>query len=121
VSDDICKICEDFIMINERFDKFGNVLPLKIDDISFSLNDGFSMDDAIIITGATCSYDGVGGEYKYLSQRFGERNKDWTLKMQVLLEKDGKAFDQMQVIYLREQTEFSIFFEITEFFGNDII
>ncbi len=109
------------MIINDRFDKFGNMLPTKIGDISFSPNDGFSIDDAIVITGAKGSYDGVDGEYKYLSQRFGEKNKDWSLKMQVLLEKDGKAFDQMQIISVREQTEFSIYFEITEFFGNDII
>ena len=109
------------MIINDKYDKFGNVLPTKIGDISFSNNNGFSMDDAIVITGATGSYDGVDGEYKYLSQRFGEKNKDWTLKMQVLLEDDGKAFDQMQIIYVREQTEFSIFFDITEFFGKDII
>ena len=109
------------MIFNGRQDKFGNILPSRIGDITFSDNEGFSMDDAILISGAKASYDGVGAEYKYIEQRFGAKNVDWTLKIQVLHEKDGKAFDQLQIISLKDQREFSIFFDITGFFGNDII
>jgi len=108
------------MIFSGKHDKFGNILPTCVGEIQFSSNEGFSIDDAIVITGAEGSFDGVDAEYKYLVQRFGEKSVDWTLKMQVLHENEGKAYDQMQIIDIKEQREFSIFFDITEFFGKEI-
>ena len=93
--------------------------PSNFEKIKFSQNEGFSMEDAIVITNAQSSFDGVGAEYQYITQRFGVKSVDWTLKMQSLLEENGKAYDQMQLILLKEAREICIYFDITEFFSTE--
>ncbi len=86
--------------------------------VSFSDNSGLSVDDAIKITGAQSSFDGVGAEYEYIQMRFGEKGRDWTLKLQALVEDGEKVFDRLDLVLIKEKKEISLFFDISDFFGR---
>lgn len=45
--------------------------------VIFSNNMGESIENAITITGAENSMEGVRAEYRYLELKFGKRNQDW--------------------------------------------
>lgn len=54
-----------------------------------STTDGLSKENAIMIT-ASDHQEGVAQEYSYLNSKFGERNKDWKLLQQALVQDDLK-------------------------------
>lgn len=85
--------------------------------VTFSSDSGDSKEHAVKIHGAANEMDGIRAEYLYLSQKFGQKGKDWSLAIQSLVEdKDtGKVYDRMD-IDLPDQTRRTIYFEITEFF-----
>ena len=80
--------------------------------------DGLSKEYAIVIT-ASDHQEGIAQEFSYLSDKFGERNKDWNLLQQALVQ-DGdtnKIFDVLN-IELQTGEKKEIFFDITNFFGK---
>lgn len=85
--------------------------------VQFIENTGDSIENAIIITGAANEDEGVASEYIYLSDKFGEQGRDWKLEKQLLLEKDQKQYDKMDLI-LYEGTKEIIYFDISEFYGK---
>lgn len=78
---------------------------------------GDTPEDPVKITGATDSSVGISAEYNYLNWMFGERNVDWKLNRQYLLNEKGKVFDKMD-IELADGTTLNIYFDISEFFGK---
>jgi hypothetical protein len=59
----------------------------------------------------------VQAEYRYLAQEFGRLGIDWELVGQGLVERGGRAYDEMH-IKLADGAERTIFFDITQFFGK---
>jgi hypothetical protein len=57
---------------------------------------------------------GILSEYWYLSYRFGQMKKDWTLTTQALITEGGRTFDAMS-IDLRSGKEATIYFDISQF------
>lgn len=82
-------------------------------------NNGLSFDDAIIVHNASSHFEGVDVEYNLISQKYGNREIDWKLKKQTLVERAGKFFDQIEII-LKNGLEISLYFDITEFFGKGL-
>jgi hypothetical protein len=85
--------------------------------ITFSNNNGESIDDAIIILNAQTDSEGVEAEYHYLEKRFGKKGTDWSLDQQSLVNEDGAYYDAMDIT-LSDGRTLNIYFDITDFFGK---
>ena len=85
--------------------------------VSIVKNSGESINDAIIILGATGSTDGVAVEYEYLEEKFGKRGLGWKLNRQSLLSINNKYYDEMDLT-LSDGTQIVLYFDITDFFGK---
>ena len=85
--------------------------------ITFSNNNGESIDDAIIILNAQTDSEGLDAEYYYLEKRFGKRGTDWNLDQQSLVNEDGANYDAMDIT-LSDGRTLNVYFDITNFFGK---
>ena len=86
--------------------------------ISYNNKSGDSIENAIIIYGATDENAGVKAEYEYLGKKFGQPQKNWKLNKQDTVEQDDKKFDQLDIILANGYKE-TIYFDITNFFGKN--
>ena len=85
--------------------------------VTFEGGPGDTIETAVIIRGAPDEALGVGAEYRYLAQQFGQPGVDWELVGQELLESARRRYDKVHV-KLADGTERTIFFDITGFFGK---
>lgn len=85
--------------------------------LKLSDNKGSSFEDAIIISGAKDSDEGVAAEYEYLSKTYGIPEFDWFFIHQRLIPGKDKYFDKF-LLKDKQGNEFEVYFNITEFFGK---
>jgi len=85
--------------------------------VTFSNNNGESIEDAIIIHNAQTDLEGVAAEYYYLEERFGEKGTDWDLDQQSLVNEDGAYYDAMDIT-LSDRRTLTIYFDISGFLGK---
>lgn len=78
---------------------------------------GDSLQRAIVIKKTPKGLSAAGAEMMLLAQRYGERNKAWTLKKQDLVRADSKVYDTYQVV-LTDGSERSVYFEISEWLAR---
>jgi hypothetical protein len=83
--------------------------------VMYNDNIGDSLENAVVIHGATNSGEGIIAENQYLSEKFGQRGLDWEKKGQSLVGKEDKQYDQLD-IELKDGTNKTVYFDITEFF-----
>lgn len=85
--------------------------------VTYSDNEGKSIEDAIIITEVNDHFEGIDAEYRYIEKTFGMRGVEWKLIKQELLNENQQVFDRI-TIQLTDQTEISLYFNLTAFFGK---
>ena len=85
--------------------------------VSYSANEGKSIEDAIKITDVNDHFEGIDAEYRFIENKFGERGKRWKLIKQELLNEKQQVFDRI-TIKLTDQTVASLYFDLTAFFGK---
>jgi hypothetical protein len=78
-------------------------------------NIGDSLETAVVIHGASNSGEGIKAENQYLSEKFGQHGLDWDKKGQSLIGKEDKQYDKLD-IELKDGTNKTVYFDITEFF-----
>lgn len=92
-------------------------LELSQPGIYFEGGSGETLNNAIIIKGAENGNVGVAIEHQYLDMKFGCRNLTWKIDKQELLVENNRRYNQID-IQLRDGSDRTIFFEITDFFGK---
>ena len=85
--------------------------------VTYSAHEGKSIEDAIIITDVNDHFEGINAEYLYIENKFGRRGLEWQLVKQELLNENQQVYDRI-TIQLSDQTEISLFFNLTTFFGK---
>lgn len=85
--------------------------------IKYSGHEGKSIKDAIIISDVDNHFEGINAEYQYIEHKYGRRGVNWLLIRQELLNENQKVYDRI-IIQLTNQTEISLYFDLTEFFGK---
>lgn len=85
--------------------------------VTYSDNEGKSIEDAIIITDVNDHFEGIDAEYLYIEDNFGKRGVGWKLVKQELLNENQQVFDRI-TIQLTDQTVISRYFNLTAFFGK---
>jgi hypothetical protein len=90
-------------------------------DIDDSRRDGLSLATALVIR-AEDSWIGVGMEYEAIRARHGRMHEGWTPTSQRLLPRDenGRSYDQVNIV-LSDGRELSYFFDITDFYGREVL
>jgi hypothetical protein len=78
---------------------------------------GTSLQDAIVIRKTPKGLSAAGAEMMLLTQRYGKRNTDWTVKRQDLVRIDSKVYDTYQVV-LADRSECSMYFEVSEWLAR---
>lgn len=87
--------------------------------VNYSNNQGQSIEDAIIISGAENGLDGVNAEYDYIAQKFGKEGETWQRGLQALIKSpDGKSYDRI-TFNLADGQEKMLYFDIPDFFGKE--
>jgi len=86
--------------------------------IHFEGGDGSSIDKAIVIRGARGEGDGVQAEYWYLAQLYGPKGAGHDVLQQSLLNKNGHAYDALDVHVTAGNLSMTVYFDITDYFGK---
>ncbi len=73
---------------------------------------GDSLQTAIFIRKTPKGVSAAGAELLFLTQRYGQRGRDWTLKHQDLVQANGKVYDTYCVL-LTDGTERLLCFDVT--------
>lgn len=78
---------------------------------------GDTLQTAIVIKKTPRGLSAAGAEYVLLGKWFGERQKQWTLKSQTLLQREGRTYDAYEVV-LVDGSEKRLFFDVTEWLSR---
>ena len=78
---------------------------------------GDTLQTAIVIKKTPRGLSAAGAEYVLLGKWFGERQKDWTLKRQEMMQLDGRTYDAYEVV-LSDGSERRLFFDVTEWLSR---
>ena len=78
---------------------------------------GDSLQNAIVIKKTPKGLSAAGAELLFLTQRYGERTRDWTLREQSLVRVDSKTYDVYHVV-LSDGSARSLYFDVTEWLAR---
>jgi hypothetical protein len=78
---------------------------------------GDSLQNAIVIKKTPKGVSAAGAEMLLLTQRYGDRNEDWTLKHQELLRVNTAVYDTYQIV-LVDGSERWVYFDVTEWLAR---
>ncbi len=117
----ISPFSDDTSITNQLFNEWNNSLhDSETDGVTFAGGAGLSIEDAVIILGATSEMEGISAESEWISLLYGVRDVDWEKGTQSLIEDKGRYYD-LQEVYLTGSGEtIEIWFDITDFFGKDL-
>jgi hypothetical protein len=85
--------------------------------VEYDENTGDSTKSAIRIMGAKNSLEGTFAEYDYRARKFGKMGKDFRVSMQFLMEKGGKHYDALDVVF-PDGRKSTVYFDVSEHFGK---
>jgi len=86
--------------------------------IKFSGGNGETIENAVKIVGAEDTVEGIQAEKRYISKALLRvKNIDWEMKGQQLIEKDGRHFDRLAIIFDNHQEKY-FYFDISDFFAK---
>jgi len=95
----------------EFFDLFENITMKEL----FGGGTGETIENALVIN-TISPLIGVAAEYEYVSNACGEIGVDWTLRLQSIIEENGKYYDVLDV-ELDSGESRSFYFDITRFYS----
>jgi len=78
---------------------------------------GDTLQTAIVIKKTPRGLSAAGAEFMLLGKWYGERQKDWTLKRQDMLQLDGRTYDAYEVV-LTGGVEKRLFFDVTDWLSR---
>lgn len=86
--------------------------PAAIAEITYGGGDGSSVEEAVIILGATGESDGVPAEYQWIDKTYPGAE----VEGQALLDDNGRVYDLLTLTIEGKPVE--VYFDITEYFGK---
>lgn len=78
---------------------------------------GDSFQTAIVIKKTPKGFSAAGAEHLILTQRYGARDAEWTLKEQDSLQRDGRTYDTY-VLVLSNGIEKNLYFDVTDWLAR---
>lgn len=86
--------------------------------IQYSGGSGDSYEEAVKITGVTKNSEGVDAEYKYLSDKYGAKGRDWNIAGQTIFNEKGKAYDVIEIRLSTGGDNRIYYFDVSSFPGK---
>jgi hypothetical protein len=74
---------------------------------------GDTLQAAIVIKKTPRGLSAAGAEHMLLGKWFGQRNIDWTMKRQAMVQVDGRTYDMYEVV-LTDGSERRLHFDVTD-------
>lgn len=91
----------------------------SIPGISYTGGNGDTFHDAVIINGARDKSAGVAAEYRYISNKHGERGSGWYLVGQTVIREKNKIVDVIEIQLGEDSSNRRIFyFDVGDFLGK---
>jgi hypothetical protein len=91
-----------------------NEHPLKKwEAVQISGGDGNSYENAVVVNGGKDFEDAVTAEYKFISESWGEKDKDWNVVEKTTVTENGKSYDMIQVDIPKVGEKHFYYFDIT--------
>jgi hypothetical protein len=78
---------------------------------------GDTMQTAIVIKKTPRGLSAAGAEMMLLGKWFGERNRDWTMKKQELVQLEGRTYDAYDVV-LADGNARRLYFDVTDWLAR---
>jgi hypothetical protein len=78
---------------------------------------GDTIETAIVIKKTPRGLSAAGAEYMLLRKWFGERDTNWTMKRQHMLQLEGRTYDTYEVV-LTDGSEKRLFFDVTDWLSR---
>ena len=78
---------------------------------------GDTLQTAIVIKKTPRGLSAAGAEFMLLGKWYGERQKDWTLKRQAMLQVEGRTYDAYEVV-LADGSLKRLFFDVSEWLSR---
>ena len=78
---------------------------------------GDTIETAIVIKKTPRGLSAAGAEYMLLRKWFGERDANWTMKRQDMLQLEGRTYDTYEVV-LTDGSEKRLFFDVTDWLSR---
>ncbi|NLG19192.1 MAG: hypothetical protein GX556_17855 [Fibrobacter sp.] len=83
--------------------------------VEYSTGSGDSYEDPVVITGVQTQSEGVQAEYRFISSKYGERYKDWSVVEQTIIREKDKVFDVIEIRLGSDSDRRIYYFEVTSF------
>ena len=87
-------------------------------EITLEGGNGSSLKNAVIIKGARNTLEGVGAEYGFVADLYGQEGIDWWRGRQEFFERENGGMYDVLDIKLKNGRWRKIYFNVTEFFGT---
>ena len=78
---------------------------------------GDTLQTAIVIRKTPRGLSAAGAEHMLLGKWFGQRNTDWTMKRQAMVQVDGRTYDTFEVV-LNNGSERRLHFDVTDWLAS---
>ena len=78
---------------------------------------GDTLQTAIVIKKTPRGLSAAGAEHMLLGKWFGQRNTDWTMKRQEMVQVDGRTYDTYEVV-LTDGSERRLYFDVTDWLAR---
>ena len=78
---------------------------------------GDSIQNAIVIKKTPKGFSAAGAEDLLLSQRYGKRGADWTIKHQESIQRDGRTYD-IYTVALATGAEKILYFDVSDWLAR---
>lgn len=101
--------------------------PPDLSKVVYSGGDGTSVENAIIISGAGNSRNGIAAEYEYVAKKLGAKSVDWKPGGQGITTVNGdnkkndlnnKKYDVLNFQNILTNETLTFYFDITDFYGK---
>ncbi len=86
--------------------------------ITFSNNSGTSMEDAIIVKGASNMFESKEARYGYLNKKYGVMDVDWKMILHLTKNKKRQLYSVYKIELIKENKNIEIYFNVTETHGK---
>lgn len=83
--------------------------------IQFSGGSGESYEDAVKITGVEKQSEGLDAEYKFISDKHGVKNRDWTVAGQTIIKEEKGIFDVIEIRLGSDSDRRIYYFDVSSF------
>ncbi|MBN1363324.1 MAG: hypothetical protein JW976_00830 [Syntrophaceae bacterium] len=95
---------------------FLDFLKMKKKQGLYTGGDGETIEKAIIINAKRMTV-GIPAEYRFVEEKYGRMDLDWTFELQAVMRSGNRQYDVL-AIKLKDGQEKTFFFDITKFYGK---